>query len=66
MRADPFEGIGRAALSERIADARLSKIDRFIAERALIDKADFIEIGAEVGYSRSTVSRRYQRIIKML
>jgi hypothetical protein len=66
MREDPFPGMGRAALAARIADARLSDVDTVIARRALLDQADFIEIGVEVGYSRSTVSRRYQKIIKML
>lgn len=66
MREDPFPGIGRAALAARIADARLSDVDTVIAQRALLDQMDFIEIGAEVGYSRSTVSRRYHKIIKVL
>ena len=66
MREDPFPGVGRAAMAARIADARLSDVDAVIARRALLDQADFIDIGAEVGYSRSTVSRRYKRIIKLL
>ena len=63
MRDDPFPGVGRAALSARIDDARLSSVDARIARMRLLDDMDFADIAAEVSYSRSTVARRFYRIV---
>jgi DNA-directed RNA polymerase specialized sigma24 family protein len=63
VRNDPFPGLGRAALDARIADARLSETDAKIARMRLLDDMDYADIAAAVHYSRSTVSRRLNRII---
>ena len=50
-------------MERRIADARLGKTNTIIARRRLIDRMDYVDIGAEVGYDRTTVSRRMKNII---
>lgn len=50
-------------MERRIADARLGKTNTAIARMRLIDRMDYVDIGAEVGYDRTTVSRRMKNII---
>lgn len=66
MRPDPFPGVGRAALRARIDDARLSADDDKIARMALLDRMQFSDIAAEIHCDRSTVSRHYHDIIKVI
>ena len=66
MRDDPFPGIGTAEMRRRIADARLGKTNTVVATMRLIDKADFADIGAAIGYSRYTASRRYNDVVEQL
>lgn len=65
-RPDPFPGVGKAELAARIDDARLDEVDDMIARMSLLNPMDFADIAAEVHYSRSTVSRRYHRLIKLI
>ena len=65
-REDPFPGVGKAEMRARIENARLSDQDAVIAELALIRGMDFAEIAPYAICSRSTVSRHYQHIIRMI
>lgn len=65
-RKDPFPGVGKAALSARIDDARLDDTDEIIARLALLRQMDFAEIAAHAHCDRSTVSRRYKKIIEVI
>lgn len=53
-------------MERRIADARLGRTNSTIARMRLIDRMDYADIGAEVGYDRTTVSRRMRTIIDTL
>lgn len=53
-------------MERRIADARLGRTNTAIARMRLIDRMDYVDIGAEVGYDRTTVSRRMRDIINTL
>lgn len=53
-------------MERRISDARLGKTNTTIARMRLIDRMDYVDIGAEVGYDRTTVSRRMRNIIDTL
>lgn len=53
-------------MERRISDARLGKTNTTIARMRLIDRMDYVDIGAEVGYDRTTVSRRMKNIIDTL
>lgn len=53
-------------MERRIADARLGRTNSTIARMRLIDRMDYADIGAEVGYDRTTVSRRMKNIIDTL
>lgn len=53
-------------MERRIADARLGRTNSTIARMRLIDRMDYIDIGAEVGYDRTTVARRMRTIINTL
>ena len=69
MREDPFPGVGKAELRARIDDARLARSpvdDDAIAHMALLEPMAFADIAAEVHCDRSTVSRHYKRIIRMI
>ena len=63
---DPFEGMSRSALAGMIDDARLSSVDAQIARMRLLDRAYYSDIGAAVGYDRTTVARRMNGIIRQL
>ena len=66
-RSDPFPGVGKAEMAARINDARqLDNTDLIIARMALLDSATFSEIAACAHCERSTVGRRYRRLIKLI
>jgi uncharacterized membrane protein len=44
----------------------MDEVDDMIARMSLLKPMDFADIAAEVHYSRSTVSRRYHRLIKLI
>lgn len=60
---DPFRGVGRAEMEAKIANARLSKRDARIVRMRLLDRAYFVDIGAEVGCDRRTAARRYNNAV---
>lgn len=69
MRDDPFPGVGKTELRARIDNARLARTpvdDDAIARMALLEPMAFADIAAEVHCDRSTVSRHYHKIIKMI
>lgn len=69
MREDPFPGVGKAELRARIDDARLARSpvdDDAIARMALLEPMAFADIAVAVHCDRSTVSRHYKRIIRMI
>ena len=47
-----------------IEQANLGRDDTFIARRYLIDQWPQIDIAAELGWARSTVSKRIPRILR--
>ena len=53
-------------MERRISDARLGRTNTAIARMRLIDRMDYVDIGAEVGYDRTTVARRMKNIIDTL
>ena len=54
----------KSEMEAAIDQANLGRDDTFIAKRYLIDKWPQIEIAAELGWGRSTVSRRISRIVR--
>ena len=59
-----LSGLLRSELNTAIYEAALSREDELIAKRYLIEKIPQVEIAAELGYERSTISRRMPRILK--
>ena len=57
-----LDGLLRSELEKAIYEAALSRDDELIARRYLIEKVAQIDIAAELGYERSTVSRRLKYI----
>lgn len=57
-----LDGLLRSELEKAIYEAALSRDDELIARRYLIEKTAQIDIAAELGYERSTVSRRLRYI----
>ena len=60
-------GLGDLLLAEMelcISQSNLGRDDTFIAKRYLIDQWPQIEIAAELGWARSTVSGRVPRILQ--
>lgn len=53
----------RSEMEAAIDQANLGRDDTIIARRYLIDQWPQIEIAAELGWGRSTVSRRISRIV---
>ena len=58
-----IDGLLRSELERCIHEACLGDIDTAVAKRYLIDKWPQIEIAAELGWTRSTVSARVPKII---
>lgn len=54
----------RSELDRAIYEAALWREDEIIARRYLIDKMPQIDIASEVGYERSTISRRLPHIFR--
>lgn len=58
-----LDGLLRSELERAIYETALGRADDVIARRYLVEKVPQIDIAAELGYERSTVSRRLKRII---
>lgn len=59
-----LEGLLRSEMQKCIEEANLGQNDTTVAKRYLIDQWAQIEIAAELGWTRSTVSARMPRILK--
>lgn len=62
-RVKPLETLLRSDAEAAIEQANLGTIDTAIAKLYLIDRMAQIDIAIEVGYDRSTISRRMGKII---
>lgn len=60
---EPLENLLKREMEACIEQANLGRDDTLIAKRYLIDQWPQIEIAAELGWGRSTVSERIPRII---
>lgn len=63
---DPFGGVSTQEMEQRIASARLGRVNTQIARLRLIDRERYADIGAAVGYDRRTVARRMAGIVRQL
>ena len=61
---DQLSHLLRTELETAIYEAALSEEDDLIARRYLIEKVPQIDIAVELGYERTTISRRIPKIIK--
>ena len=59
-----LDGLLRSEMLQCIDEANLGLIDTSVAKRYLIDQWPQIEIAAEMGWTRSTVSVRMPRILR--
>ena len=59
-----LDGLMRSEMLICIEESNLGQIDTTVAKRYLIDQWAQIEIAAEFGWTRSTVSVRMPRILK--
>ena len=59
----PLDKLLRSQMETAIREANLGNDDTDIAKRYLIDQIPQIEIAAEFGWERSTISRRISRIL---
>ena len=59
----PLDKLLRSQMETAIREANLGNDDTDIAKRYLIDQIPQIEIVAEFGWERSTISRRISRIL---
>lgn len=66
IRDDLTEGMKRSRAEERIREANLGEEDERIARMYLIRKVPQADIAEEIGYERSTISRRMKRIIRKM
>ena len=66
IRDDLTEGMKRSRAEERIREANLGEEDERIARMYLIAKIPQADIAEEIGYERSTISRRMKRIIRKM
>lgn len=60
---DDLDSLLRSEMKAAIQEANLGRDDTDIAIRYLIDQIPQIDIAAEFGWERSTISRRLGRII---
>ena len=60
---DSLDSLMRSQMETAIREANLGNDDTDIAKRYLIDQIPQIEIAAEFGWKRSTISRRISRIL---
>lgn len=59
-----LEGLLRSEMQKCIEEANLGQNDTTVAKRYLIDQWAQIDIAAELGWGKSTVSVRMPRILK--
>lgn len=59
----PLDKLLRSQMETAIREANLGNDDTDIAKRYLIDQIPQIEIAAEFGWERATISRRISRIL---
>lgn len=59
-----LNGLLRSELEKIIYESAFGQEDDIIARRYLIEKVPKIDIAVEMGYERSTISRRLSGIIK--
>lgn len=59
-----LNGLLRSELEKVIYESALGMEDDIIARRYIIEKVPQIDIAAEMGYERSTISRRIVSIMK--
>lgn len=60
---DSLDGLLRSQLEKAIYEAAFHRDDALIAQRYLVEKIPQVEIAAELGWDRSTVSSRLKAII---
>lgn len=61
---DELSGLLRSELEKAIYESALSRDDNLIATRYIIEKVPQIDIAVELGYERSTISRKIVSILK--
>ena len=61
---ESLEPLLKSEMENCIEQANLGRYDTMIAKRYLIDQWAQIEIAAELGWNRTTVSKRIPRIIR--
>lgn len=61
---ESLDALLKFEMEEAIDQANLGRDDTFIAKRYLIDQWPQIDIAAELGWGKSTVSRRMPRILR--
>ena len=61
---EPLNMLLRSELETVIHEAALHRDDELIARRYIIDKCPQIDIAAELGWERSTVSRHMPHILR--
>ncbi|GAA6395272.1 hypothetical protein I4100191B2_27540 [Clostridiales bacterium] len=61
---DPLDKLLRSELEKAIYEAALDRDDDLIARRYIVEKKPQIDIAAELGWDRSTVSHHLTYIIK--
>ena len=59
-----LDGLLKSEMEKTIEEANLGTTDTLVAKRYLIDQWPQIEIAAEMGWTRSTVSGRMPRIMQ--
>ena len=60
---DPLDKLLRSEVEKAIYEAALDRDDDLIARRYIVEKRPQIDIAAELGYERSTISRRIHDIV---
>ena len=63
IRASSLDPLLKSELIRAIDEANLGAENAVIAKRYLIEKIPQVDIAAEIGYERSTISRRIPKII---
>ena len=58
-----LDALDAREMKRLIQRARITPTDRRIAQRALIDRMRYADIGAEVGYTEAAVGYRLRKII---
>ena len=63
---EPFRGASRAQMAARIDDACISPEDKQIARMRILDRATWIDIGAEMNCDRRTAARHFNSIVDLI